>query len=230
MLIPSIDLKDGAVVQLVQGERLAIRDDDVQKWVRRFERFAKVQVIDLDAAMGSGDNLALVRQIAGSLRCRVGGGIRTVAHAQEVLAAGAQQVIVGSSLFKDGAADLAFARALSDAVGRDRVIAAVDSRGGRVVIHGWKTSLPLTAADAVRALEPYCDEFLYTHVDTEGLMRGTDVGAIRAVRDATTRRVTAAGGITTRREIDDLEAIGVDAVVGMAIYTGALDPDPPENV
>ena len=225
MLIPSIDLKDGAVVQLVQGERLAIRDDDVQKWVRRFERFAKVQVIDLDAAMGSGDNLALVRQIAGSLRCRVGGGIRTVAHAQEVLAAGAQQVIVGSSLFKEGAADLAFARTLSDAVGRDRVIAAVDSKGGRVVIHGWKTSLPLTAVDAVRALEPYCDEFLYTHVDTEGLMRGTDFGAIRAVRDATTRRVTAAGGITTRQEIDDLDAIGVDAVVGMAIYTGALDPD-----
>jgi phosphoribosylformimino-5-aminoimidazole carboxamide ribotide isomerase len=225
MLIPSIDLKGGAVVQLIQGERLAIRDDDVQKWVRRFERFAKVQVIDLDAAMGTGDNLALVRQIAGSLRCRVGGGIRTVARAQDALAAGAQQIIVGSSLFKNGAADVEFARTLSDAVGRDRVIAAVDSKGGRVVIHGWKTMLPLTAVDAVRALQPYCDEFLYTHVDTEGLMRGTDIDAIRAVREATTRRVTAAGGITTRKEIDDLDALGVDAVVGMAIYTGALDPD-----
>jgi phosphoribosylformimino-5-aminoimidazole carboxamide ribotide isomerase len=225
MLIPSIDLKDGAVVQLVQGERLAIRDDDVQKWVRRFERFAKVQVIDLDAAMGTGDNLALVRQIAGSLRCRVGGGIRTVERAQDVLAAGAQQIIVGSSLFRNGEVDAAFARSLSAAVGRDRVIAAVDSKGGQVVIHGWKTALPIAAADAVRALEPYCDEFLYTHVDTEGLMQGTDVEAIRAVRAATTRRVTAAGGITTRKEIDDLEAMGVDAVVGMAIYTGALDPD-----
>jgi len=223
MLIPSIDLKEGAVVQLVQGERLAIRDDDVQKWVRRFERFAKVQVIDLDAAMGSGDNLALVRQIAGALRCRVGGGIRTVARAHDVLAAGAQQIIAGSSLFRDGQPDLAFARALSDAVGRHRVIAAVDSKGGRVVIHGWKTALPLTAVDAVRALEPYCDEFLYTHVDTEGLMGGTNLDAIRAVRDATTRRVTAAGGIATRKEIDDLDAMGVDAVVGMAIYTGALD-------
>jgi phosphoribosylformimino-5-aminoimidazole carboxamide ribotide isomerase len=223
MLIPSIDLKEGAVVQLVQGERLAIRDDDVQKWVRRFERFAKVQVIDLDAAMGSGDNLALVRQIAGALRCRVGGGIRTVARARDVLAAGAQQIIAGSSLFSDGQPNLAFARALSDAVGRHRVIAAVDSKGGRVVIHGWKTALPLTAVDAVRALEPYCDEFLYTHVDTEGLMGGTNFDAIRAVRDATTRRVTAAGGITTRKEIDDLDAMGVDAVVGMAIYTGALD-------
>ena len=225
MLIPSIDLQGGAVVQLVQGERLAIRDDDVFRWVRRFERFPKVQVIDLDAAMGAGDNLAIVRQIAGALRCRVGGGIRTVVRARDVIASGAAQIIAGSALFKDGAPDLDFARALADAVGRPRVIAAVDSRGGRVVIHGWKTPLPLTPVDAVRALEPYCDEFLYTHVDTEGLMGGTDVAAIRAVRDATTRRVTAAGGITTRQEIDALDALGVDAVVGMAIYTGTLDPD-----
>ena len=225
MLIPSIDLKGGAVVQLVQGERLAIKDDDVQKWVRRFERFPKVQVIDLDAAMGTGDNLALVRQIAGTLRCRVGGGIRGVARAAEVLAAGADQIIAGSALFTENAPDVAFARTLAGAVGRSRVIAAVDSKGGRVVIHGWKTTLPLTAVEAVRALEPYCDEFLYTHVDTEGLMGGTDIAAIRAVRAATTRRVTAAGGITTQEEIDALDAIGVDAVVGMAIYTGALDPD-----
>ena len=222
MLIPSIDLKDGAVVQLIQGERLAIRDDDVFRWVRRFERFPKVQVIDLDAAMGVGDNLALVRQIAASLSCRVGGGIRTIDRAQDVLAAGAQQIIAGSSLFKAGQPDLDFAKALADAVGRDRVIAAVDSRGGQVVIHGWKTSLPLTAVEAVRALEPFCGEFLYTHVDTEGLMGGTNMEAIRSVRQATTRRVTAAGGITTQQEIDELDALGVDAVVGMAIYTGKL--------
>ena len=227
MLIPSIDLKGGAVVQLVQGDRLAVRDDDVFRWVRRFAKFPKVQVIDLDAAMGSGNNLALVRQIAGSLACRVGGGIRTVERAEDVLTAGARQIIAGSALFNEGQPDLAFARTLADAVGRARVIAAVDSRGGHVVIHGWKTSLALTAVEAVRALEPYCDEFLYTHVDAEGLMRGTDIGAIRAVRDATTRRVTAAGGITTQKDIDDLEAIGVDAVVGMAIYTGALDVGTP---
>ena len=223
MLIPSIDLQNGAVVQLVQGEKLAIRDADVFRWVRRFERFPKVQVIDLDAAMGRGDNLAIVRQIAGALSCRVGGGIRTTTRAAEVLAAGAQQIIAGSSLFKDGRPDLAFAQALCDAVGRERVIAAVDSRGGQVVIHGWKTALPLTAAEAVRALEPYCDEFLYTHVDKEGLMGGTDIDAILEVKRATTRRLTAAGGITTQREIDDLDALGIDAVVGMAIYTGALD-------
>jgi phosphoribosylformimino-5-aminoimidazole carboxamide ribotide isomerase len=223
MLIPSIDLQAGAVVQLVQGVHLAIRDDDVFRWVRRFARFPKVQVIDLDAAMGTGDNLALVRQIAAGLSCRVGGGIRSVARAQEVLAAGAQQIIAGSALFKDGQPDVVFAKRLADAAGIDRVIAAVDSRGGQVVIHGWKDALPIAAVDAVRALEPYCGEFLYTHVDAEGLMRGTDLDAIRAIRDATTRRVTAAGGITSREEIDALDAMRVDAVVGMAIYTGKLD-------
>ena len=222
MLIPSIDLQGGAVVQLIQGERLAIRDDDVFRWVRRFSRFPKVQVIDLDAATGVGDNLALVRQIAASLTCRVGGGIRTIERAREVLAAGARQIIAGSSLFKDGKPDLAFAKALADDVGIDRVIAAVDSRGGQVVIHGWKTTLKLTAVQAVHALEPYCGEFLYTHVDTEGLMGGTDMEAIRAVAHATTRRVTAAGGITTQQEIDELDALGIDSVVGMALYTGKL--------
>jgi phosphoribosylformimino-5-aminoimidazole carboxamide ribotide isomerase len=222
MLIPSIDLQGGAVVQLVQGERLAIRDEDVFRWVRRFEAFPKVQVIDLDAAMGAGDNLAIVRQIAPALSCRVGGGIRTVDRAKDVLAAGATQIIVGSSLFRNGQPDLEFAARLADAVGSARVIAAVDSKGGQVVIHGWKTPLPITAVEAVRAFEPYCEEFLYTHVDAEGLMGGTNREAILAVRDATTRRVTAAGGITTQEEIDDLDAQGVDSVVGMAIYTGRL--------
>ena len=226
MLIPSIDLQNGAVVQLVQGERLAIKDEDVFRWVRRFERFPKVQVIDLDAAMGKGDNLGLVRQIAAALSCRVGGGIRTAERARDVLAAGARQIIAGSALFKDGRPDLDFAQQLADSVGLEQVIAAVDSRGGQVVIHGWKTTLPLRAVDAVRALEPYCGEFLYTHVDSEGLMGGTDLNAIRDVRGATTRRVTAAGGITTQDEIDELDALGVDSVVGMAIYTGKLDvPD-----
>jgi phosphoribosylformimino-5-aminoimidazole carboxamide ribotide isomerase len=223
MLIPAIDLKDGAVVQLVQGERLAIRHDDVFAWVRKFERFPKVQVIDLDAAMGSGDNLALVRRIAGSLTCRVGGGIRTIARAEDILAAGAQQVIVGSSLFAHGQVDTAFAESLAAAIGAERVIAAVDSKGGRVVVHGWKTAVGLSAVEAVRALEPYCGEFLYTHVDKEGLMQGTDLDAIFAVKAATARRLTAAGGITTREEIAALDARGIDAVVGMAVYTGTLD-------
>jgi phosphoribosylformimino-5-aminoimidazole carboxamide ribotide isomerase len=223
MLIPAIDLQDGAVVQLIQGEKLAIKDADIEKWVKRFESFPKVQIIDLDAAMGRGDNLPIVRQIAPRLTCRVGGGIRTVDRAEEILAAGARQIIAGSAFFKGGRPDLDFAKRLAGAVGSDHVIAAVDSRGGKVVIHGWRTPLRLTAIEAVHALEPYCSEFLYTHVDTEGLMGGTDIEAILAVRRATSRRVTAAGGITTQQEIDTLDAQGVDSVVGMAVYTGKLD-------
>jgi len=222
MLIPSIDLQNGRIVQLVQGEKLAIETTDTEEWIQRFASYPKVQLIDLDAAMGRGDNLALVKAICARLPCRVGGGIRTVERARDVLAAGAHAVIVSSALFTDGRVDVEYAKRLAHAIGRERVIAAVDSRGGRVVIHGWKTALPLTAVEAVRLLEPWCDEFLYTHVDTEGLMRGTDVEAIRAVRRATTRRVTAAGGITTREEIDTLDGEGIDAVVGMAIYTGRL--------
>lgn len=222
MLIPSIDLQNGHVVQLVQGERLAIEAPDPEPWIRKFSRYPRVQLIDLDAARGRGDNHALVQSICGRLPCRVGGGIRSLERAREVLALGAHSVIASSALFRDGAVDVAFARSLAEAVGVDRVIAAVDSRGGRVVIHGWKTALPITAVEAVRALEPFCSEFLYTHVDTEGLMGGTDMGAIMAVRQATSRRVTAAGGITTWAEINELDAASIDAVVGMAIYTGQL--------
>lgn len=225
MLIPSIDLQNGHIVQLVQGETLAIETPDPEPWIAKFTRFSRVQLIDLDAAKGRGDNAALVTTICGRLPCRVGGGIRNVKRAQAVLAAGAHAVIVSSALFREGSVDLEFAQTLSDAVGPERVIAAVDSRGGHVAIHGWKTVLPITAVDAVRALEPYCGEFLYTHVDTEGLMRGTDMEAILEVRRATTRRVAAAGGITTREEIDCLQAEAVDAVVGMAIYTGQLPLD-----
>jgi phosphoribosylformimino-5-aminoimidazole carboxamide ribotide isomerase len=222
MLIPAIDLKAGAVVQLIQGEHLAIRDDDVLRWVRRFEHAPKVQVIDLDAAMGSGDNLAVVRRIASMLSCRVGGGVRSIDRARHILDAGAQQVIAGSAFFQEGQPNLAFARQLADAIGAERVIAAVDSRAGQVVIHGWKTVLPISTVDAVRALEPFCGEFLYTHVDKEGLMAGTDIDAILTVRRATSRRLTAAGGITTQEEIDRLYAEGVDSVVGMALYTGRI--------
>ena len=225
MLIPAIDLQNGHVVQLVQGERLAIEAADPEPWIQRFSAFPRVQVIDLDAAKGQGDNSALVTAICGRLPCRVGGGIRSVERARAVLDAGAHAVIVSSALFTNGDVDVAFARTLAEAVGSGRVIAAVDSRGGKVAIHGWRTILPITAVDAVRALEPYCGEFLYTHVDKEGLMQGTDMEAILAVRRATARRLTAAGGITTWDEIDRLDAAGVDAVAGMAVYTGALSLD-----
>ena len=223
MLIPSIDLKGGQVVQLVQGERPAIATDDVDLWINRFIGFPSVQLIDLDAAMGTGTNDNLVRQVASSLPCRVGGGIRSVDRASEVLGYGAQAVIVGSSLFREGNPNIDFADKLASTIGPDHVIAAVDSKGGRVVIKGWTEATSLTAVDAVRALEPFCGEFLYTHVDKEGLMEGTDLEAILAVKHATSRRLTAAGGITTQAEIDQLDGKNIDAVVGMAIYTGRLE-------
>jgi phosphoribosylformimino-5-aminoimidazole carboxamide ribotide isomerase len=225
MLIPSIDLKGGKVVQLVQGERLALSSDDLQSWIDRFSRFSRVQLIDLDAAMGSGANDGLVETVARQLPCQVGGGIRTPERAQALLEGGARKVIIGSSLFKDGRPNLELAEAFARLVGPHRLIGAVDSRGGQVVIHGWKTALPLTAVDAVKALEPYCGEFLYTHVDTEGLMHGIPMEAVLTVSRATTRHLIAAGGITTQSEIDALDAAGIDAVVGMAIYTGTLTLD-----
>lgn len=229
MLIPSIDLRNGRVVQLVQGERLALEDADLDAWIRRFAAFPRLQLIDLDAAIGTGNNDGLVQYVCGQRACRVGGGIRSIERAREVLEQGATHVIVGSSLFRDGRPDLEFAARLADAVGANRVIAAVDTKSGRVAVKGWRETVPITAVEAVRALEPFCAEFLYTHVDREGLMQGTDMGAIRAVRDATSRHVVAAGGITTQDEIDELDAIGVHAVVGMAIYTGRLVPRTPRD-
>ena len=222
MLIPAIDLKGGKVVQLIQGQKLAIETSDLDYWIERFSGYPRVNVIDLDAAMNSGSNETLVREICGRLPCQVGGGVRSPERALDLCALGARKVIVGSALFKDGNPDLSSAQRFADAVGVDRVIGAVDSKAGRVVTHGWTSSTGTTAADAVRVLEPYCGEFLYTHVDKEGLMMGTDIAAIRTVRDATRRPLIAAGGITTQAEIDELDAHGIDAVVGMAIYTGTL--------
>jgi phosphoribosylformimino-5-aminoimidazole carboxamide ribotide isomerase len=222
MLIPSIDLQGGKIVQLVQGERLAIATDDVDEWVRKFAAYPKVQLIDLDAAKGVGSNESLVQHICGLLPCRVGGGIRSVERAEAMLSLGAKKVILSSALFRENQVDQPFAKALLDRIGADRLIAAVDGKGGKVVIHGWRTSLELTPEQAISQLEPFFGEFLYTHVDLEGLMRGTNMGVIRSLRAATVRSLTAAGGITTREEITELDAMGVDAVVGMAVYTGKL--------
>jgi phosphoribosylformimino-5-aminoimidazole carboxamide ribotide isomerase len=222
MLIPSIDLQGGKIVQLVQGERLAIETDEVDAWVRRFAGYPKVQLIDLDAAKGAGNNERIVAQICRALPCRVGGGIRSIERAEATLVLGARKVILGSALFRDGSVDVEFAARISERIGAERLIAAVDGKTGHVVIHGWRTSLELTPAEAIAALEPFFGEFLYTHVDLEGLMRGTDMNAIASLRAATKRALTAAGGITTRDEIDRLDAMNVDAVVGMALYTGKL--------
>lgn len=225
MLIPSIDLQGGRIVQLVQGERLALESDDFDGWIARFSTFPRVQLIDLDAAKNQGNNRELVASICRRLPCRVGGGVRSVEDVTALLDAGATKVIVGSRLFRGGSPDLAFAADLANAAGASSLIAAVDAKGGRVVIDGWRTQLAITPADAIRALEPWFDEFLFTNVDVEGLMRGIDRAAIEQVRAATAKAITVAGGVTSEEEIAWLDERGLDAVAGMAIYTGKLRID-----
>jgi phosphoribosylformimino-5-aminoimidazole carboxamide ribotide isomerase len=222
MLIPSIDLMGGKIVQLVQGKKKVLEFDDFDIWVDRFSKYPLVQLIDLDAAIGAGNNFGRVRELARRLPCQVGGGIRSVEAAQAALAAGAQRVILGSALFKEDRLDTDFAERLADTIGANRLVFALDAIGGRVTIRGWRKVTGVTPLEMVRALEPWCDGFLYTHVDTEGSLQGFPQDVIRPLRQATARQLIAAGGISTQQEIDDLHALGVDAVVGMAIYRGIL--------
>jgi phosphoribosylformimino-5-aminoimidazole carboxamide ribotide isomerase len=226
MLIPSIDLLGGQIVQLVQGEKLKLAFDDFDYWINRFSKYPLVQLIDLDAAMGQGDNTRLVEQISKRLPVQVGGGIRTVARAQSVLNAGAQRVIVGSSLFKQeqgiGPVNSAFAAELAEAIGPDKVVAGIDSRNGKIAIKGWKAQVDLTPDNAIHALEPFAGTFLYTHIDGEGLLQGFPIEIAKRLRVLTNRQLIVAGGIRAQEEIDALADIKVDAVAGMAVYTNLL--------
>jgi phosphoribosylformimino-5-aminoimidazole carboxamide ribotide isomerase len=218
MLIPSIDLMNGRVVQLRQGEQLMFATDDLEFWLDRFAPFPVVQVIDLDAALGRGDNASIVARLFAARPCQVGGGVRTPERARSLADAGAVRVIVGSALFDAAGVHAAAAAAFRTAIG-DALVAAIDSRGGRVVVHGWKTSLAIGAVDAARELDRFSGAFLYTHVDTEGTLSGLDLAPVRELRTVTSKPLIVAGGIRSQEEVDALETIGVDAVVGMAIYT-----------
>jgi phosphoribosylformimino-5-aminoimidazole carboxamide ribotide isomerase len=223
MLIPSIDLMGGRIVQLVGGEKLKLAFDDFEYWIGRFQAYPLVQLIDLDAAMRQGDNRELVAQIARRLPCQVGGGIATAEKAAGILSAGARRVIVGSALF--GGAELVntgFARALAAAVGLEQLVFSVDTKKGRVAVKGWKDQVELTAEEAIPQLEPYCAGFLYTHIDREGTMQGFPIEVAQRLREKTRRQLIVAGGIREQAEIDALDALGVDAVAGMAVYSGIL--------
>jgi phosphoribosylformimino-5-aminoimidazole carboxamide ribotide isomerase len=226
MLIPSIDLLGGKIVQLVQGEKLKLSFDDFDYWIEKFSKYPLVQLIDLDAAIGSGDNAGLVVQIAKRLPVQVGGGIRSVDRARAVLSAGAQRVIVGSSLFAEtngvGSVNTAFATELAAAIGSEQIVAGIDSRNGKIAIKGWKAQVDLTPDAAIAALEPYVSAFLYTHIDGEGLMQGFPIAIAERLRALTKRQLIVAGGIRAQSEIDALAAIRVDAVAGMAVYTNLL--------
>jgi len=222
MLIPSIDFMGAKIVQLVQGERKALEFDDFEEWIARFSSFPLVQLIDLDAALGTGHNRDLVREFAHRLPCQVGGGVRSVQTAEQILSIGAQRVIFGSSLIRDGQPDTVFAEKAARAVGPEKLVFAIDSKQGRVAIRGWRQLTTITPLEMIAALDSWCGAFLYTHIDTEGLMQGIPLDAVSPLRAATSKQLIVAGGIASSEQIDQLDSMGIDAVVGMAIYTGKV--------
>jgi phosphoribosylformimino-5-aminoimidazole carboxamide ribotide isomerase len=227
MMIPCIDLQDGRAVQLVHGRERKLAVDDVFGLLDRFARYPLIHVIDLDAAMRKGTNARLVRELCAAakqrrIRVRVGGGIRTVAQATRIAAWGAEKVIIGSAAFKDGRVNKSFLRRLVLKVGRRRIIVALDTEGGKILVRGWQDKLRLRPDEVIPELEKYASGFLCTYVDAEGTMRGTNLAWFRALRQSTRRPITAAGGIRSRQEIRALARIKMHAAVGMALYTGKL--------
>jgi phosphoribosylformimino-5-aminoimidazole carboxamide ribotide isomerase len=224
MIIPCIDLQDGKAVQLVRGRRRALAVEDVLGLFDRFSSYPIVHVIDLDAAMRRGSNARWIKRLCrrAKLKVRVGGGIRDVARAEKILSWGAEKIIVGSAAFRDGKVDRDFLRQLAARVGRKRVIAAIDTEDGKIVVRGWRERLKLRPGEVIPELGEFCSEFLSTFVDNEGTMKGTDLAWFRKLRKTTRLPITAAGGIRSMREVKALEKIGMNAAVGMAIYTGKL--------
>ena len=218
MIIPCIDLMGGKVVQLVQGREKALEGDSPLVMLKKFSAFAQIQVIDLDAAIGSGSNDDIVELLASRAMARVGGGVRTPERARRLIDCGAHRVIVGTAAFNKPVL-----QQIAAAIGPERLIIALDSKGGRVVVEGWREATQVSAEDVVKQFEPYCSGFLCTYVDKEGMMQGTDLEWFRRLRETTNHEITAAGGITTLDDIRALQRMNVNAALGMAIYTGRLD-------
>jgi phosphoribosylformimino-5-aminoimidazole carboxamide ribotide isomerase len=231
MIIPCIDLQDGKAVQLIHGRKRALAVDDVLGLLDRFSSYPILHIIDLDAAMRKGSNSRWIKllcahaKIGTKIKARVGGGIRTVARAARILSWGAEKIIIGSAAFKNGKVNRKFLAALKKRVGRNRIIIALDTERGRIVVRGWRERLKLRPSEVIPELEAYCSGFLSTLVDNEGAMKGTSLKWFRELQRTTKLPVTAAGGITTMREVNALERAGMHSAVGMAIYTGKLAGD-----
>lgn len=225
MIIPCIDLMDGKVVQLRQGREKVLEGSSPEETLRMFSGFPEIQVIDLDAAMGRGSNSEILEDIAGRSRIRAGGGVRTPERAAELVEQGAYRVIVGTAAFSADGPDVNLLRAIADKVGPERIMIALDSKGGQIVVKGWQAATRCTAADVLPELEPFCSAFLCTYVDKEGMMQGTDLPWFQSLRKITQKQITAAGGITTLADIEALTAMNVDCAIGMSIYTGRLPLD-----
>lgn len=214
-------------MQLVRGRRRALAVDDVLGLLEKFREYPILHVIDLDAAMRKGSNGQWIKLLCrrAKVKVRVGGGIRTAARAAKILSWGAEKIIIGSAAFRNGSVDRDFLKAMASRVGRRRVVIALDTEKGRIVVRGWRERLRLQPSDVIPELEPFCSEFLSTFVDNEGTMKGTDLRWFRRLRAATSLPITAAGGIRSMREVNALEKAGMNAAVGMAIYTGKLSGD-----
>ena len=216
IVVPCIDIQDGKVVQLVQGRERALVGPDPLEMLERFVGFDEIQIIDLDAAMGVGDNAAIIEMLASRAKCRVGGGVRTAARAQKLGDRGAHRVIVGTAAFTPEIENIV------EVVGRQQVVVALDSKLGKVVVNGWATTLDTTAQESLTQFSQLCSGFLCTYVDKEGMMQGTDLDWFAQLRSATKLEITAAGGITTLDDARALLAMNIDVAIGMAIYMGGL--------
>ncbi|GHV12650.1 hypothetical protein FACS189491_06060 [Spirochaetia bacterium] len=240
MVVASIDVQGGKVVQLKQGSELILQRDNAVELAEEFDRYGEVAVIDLDAAMGgpagsSGSNIEMIKPLLRKAECRVGGGIRTPEQAKELVSLGAKKIILGSAAFRDptkkGAGiaggefkvNTEFLEAMVKKIGRERIIVAVDARNGEIVVDGWKTPTGLKLIDAAKTVEPYAGELLFTCVEREGTMTGIDLAPVRALREAVSCSITVAGGVITLEEIEAIAALGCDVQLGMALYTGKIN-------
>ncbi len=228
MLIPCIDLQGGQAVQLVHGRRRELAVADVFGLLERFKEYPWLHVIDLDAAMRKGENKKLVEELCRraktdyGMKVRVGGGIRTTARAKRLVKLGAEQVILGSAVFVDSEINFTLLRELKKSVSRRRVVIALDAWRGKITVQGWRKSMARAPQEVIAVLAPYCGAFLCTDVDREGTMAGANLKWFRSLRAATEHPIIAAGGIKTQREIKELEELGMDAAVGMAVYKNRL--------
>jgi phosphoribosylformimino-5-aminoimidazole carboxamide ribotide isomerase len=224
MLIPCIDLQGGRAVQLVHGRRRELAVSDVFGLLKKFGHHEWLHVIDLDAAMRKGNNRRLVKELCvrarreHGMKVRVGGGIRTVRAAEQLVRLRVAQIIIGSAAFRKGRPNLPFLKRLRSHVKKRQVVIALDTAKGKIVVHGWRTTLGISPREVMAVLEPYCGGFLCTDVDREGTMGGVNLEWFRELRAATKLSIVAAGGISSRREIRALEKLGMDAAVGMALY------------
>jgi phosphoribosylformimino-5-aminoimidazole carboxamide ribotide isomerase len=225
--IPAVDLRDGACVQLVGGSYAdeRVRIDDPVAVARQWTDFGftRLHIVDLDAATGSGSNADVVRKLlqTSEVEIQVGGGVRTTEYADALFNDGAALVVVGTRAVTEPhwLADLA-------ALHPDSIIVAADVRQRRVVTHGWASTTPRDVVQFVDDLNGLAlAGILVTAVHKEGLMQGTDIHLMEDIVAATDLPVYASGGVRGRQDLDALAESGVaGAVIGMALYTGAIDP------